>query len=225
MKNSPYSNMKQILLICAVVALVGCGKKEDGNTGVVNPNKPSPKAVPVNIADPIVEKAIRKKLKKRAIQGELTKADLEKVTRLDFFNNQLTEVPKGLEKLTQLTELELGGNQLTDVKGLEMLTKLTFLNLQSNQLTEVPKELEKLTKLTWLPLDYNKLTDVKGVEKLTKLEKLWLDDNQLTSVKGLEKLTQLRELRLHSIPDLTKAQIDELQKALPKCKIVSNPTK
>ena len=28
MKNSPYSNMKQILLILAVVALVGCGKKE-----------------------------------------------------------------------------------------------------------------------------------------------------------------------------------------------------
>jgi hypothetical protein len=26
-------------------------------------------------------------------------------------------------------------------------------------------------------------------------------------------------------PDLTKAQIDELQKALPKCKIQSNPTK
>ncbi len=36
--------MNQILLICAVVALVGgCGgKKDDGNTGVVNPNKPAP---------------------------------------------------------------------------------------------------------------------------------------------------------------------------------------
>ena len=70
--------MKQLLLILAVVALVGCGKKDDGNTGVVNPKKPSPKAVPVNIADPIVEKAIREQLKKPT--GELTKADLEKVT-------------------------------------------------------------------------------------------------------------------------------------------------
>ena len=49
--------------------------------------------------------------------------------------------------------------------------------------------------------------------------------NQLTDLKGLEKLTQLTELYLRSNPDLTKAQIAELQKALPKCKIHSNATK
>ena len=48
---------------------------------------------------------------------------------------------------------------------------------------------------------------------------------QLTDVKGLEKLTQLKTLNLRSNPDLTKAQIAELQKALPNCKISSNPTK
>jgi len=32
-------------------------------------------------------------------------------------------------------------------------------------------------------------------------------------------------LYLDSNPDLTKAQIAELQKALPKCEIYSNPTK
>jgi hypothetical protein len=35
----------------------------------------------------------------------------------------------------------------------------------------------------------------------------------------------LEILYLEDNPDLTKAQIDELQKALPKCKITSNPTK
>jgi hypothetical protein len=44
-------------------------------------------------------------------------------------------------------------------------------------------------------------------------------------VKGLEKLTQLEELVLADNPALTKAQIDELQKALPKCEIRSNFTK
>ena len=38
-------------------------------------------------------------------------------------------------------------------------------------------------------------------------------------MKGLEKLN------LEDNPDLTKAQIDQLQKALPKCLIFSNPTK
>jgi len=42
-------------------------------------------------------------------------------------------------------------------------------------------------------------------------------------VKELEKLTQLKGLELNDNPDLTYAQIDELQKALPECLIYSNP--
>ncbi|SVE18526.1 uncharacterized protein METZ01_LOCUS471380, partial [marine metagenome] len=76
------------------------------------------------IADPIVEKAVRKSLKKPT--GELTKADLEKVTRLILYNNKLTSV-KGLEKLTKLEWLNLPNNQLTDVTGLEKLTQLKYL--------------------------------------------------------------------------------------------------
>ena len=123
--------MKQLLLICAVVALVGCGKKKDGNTGVVNPNKPSPKAVPVNIADPIVEKAIRKSLKKPT--GELTKADLEKVTVLWLADNQLTEVPEDLEKLTQLEGLWLEDNPaLTKAQIAELQKALPNCEIKSN---------------------------------------------------------------------------------------------
>ena len=66
------------------------------------------------------------------------------------------------------------------------------------------------------------LTSVNGLEKLTHLD---LHLNQLTDVTGLEKLDQLRTLFLANNPDLTKAQIDQLKKALPKCNIRSNPTK
>jgi hypothetical protein len=58
-----------------------------------------------------------------------------------------------------------------------------------------------------------------------KVTTLMLNFKQLSDVKGLEKLTQLEKLYLTNNPDLTKAQIDELQKALPKCNISSNPTK
>ena len=56
------------------------------------------------------------------------------------------------------------------------------------------------------------------LEKVTRLD---LNGNQLTDVKGLEKLTQLVVLLIEFNPDLTKAQIDALQKALPKCTINS----
>ncbi len=57
------------------------------------------------------------------------------------------------------------------------------------------------------------------------MTKLNLFAERLTDVKGLGKLTQLMSLNLKDNPDLTKAQIDELQKALPKCKIYSDHTK
>ena len=233
----------------------------------------------------VIETAIRKATKKPT--GELTKADFEKVTELHLSNNKLTEVPKDLEKLTQLKELRLDYNKLTDVKGLEKLTKLRFLNLKNNpdltkaqiaelkkvlprckiypltkeesakvieaairkatkkptgeltkadyekvtylnfynkQLTDV-KGLEKLTQLKHLNLNNNQLTSLKGLENLTQLRFMGLNSNQLTSVKGLENLTKLTELYLEDNPDLTKTQIDELQKALPNCYITSNPTK
>ena len=197
-------NMKQLLLICAVVALVGCGKKEA-------------ESPTVEIADPILEKAIREYFKKPRYM-ELTERDLEYMTSLSFDDKKLTEVPKGLEKLTKLERLDLQYNQLTDMKGLENLTQLTRLDLDHNKLTHV-KGLEKLTQLRELDLENYQLTSVKGLEKLTQLEWLYLNHNQLTSAKGLEKLS------LENNPALTKAQIDELQKALPNCKISSNPTK
>ena len=85
----------------------------------------------------------------------------------------------------------------------------------------VKADFEKVAKL--LNLQDQQLTDVKGLEKLTQLKKLHLGGNQLTDVKGLEKLTKLRVLNLEDNLDLTKAQIDELKKVLPKCRIMSNP--
>ncbi len=54
---------------------------------------------------------------------------------------------------------------------------------------------------------------------LEKVNSLDIRSNQLTDVTVLKELTQLVELNLGGNPSLTKAQIAELQKALPKCNI------
>ena len=83
--------MKQILVMMAVVVLVGQSVVADDKL----------------IADPIVEKAIRGELKKP--EGELTEADLAKVTRLDFNDTQITDVGlKEVAKLKNLYWLSLG---------------------------------------------------------------------------------------------------------------------
>ena len=59
----------------------------------------------------------------------------------------------------------------------------------------------------------------------TFADQLSLENNRLTDVKGIENLTQLTWLDLRGNPNLTKAQIDQLQKALPRCDIQGNPKK
>lgn len=72
-------------------------------------------------------------------------------------------------------------------------------------------------------LNRNQLTELSpGLVRLNQLTNLNLDDNKLGSVKGLGKLTHLKRLDLYKNPNVTKAPIDQLQKALPKCKIVSD---
>ena len=122
-----------------------------------------------------IDKEIRKQLKKP--EGELTKADLEKVKFLIFNGDDL----KGLENLTQLVEL------------------------RSN---------------------FNAISDVSALKELKQLKELDLNHNQISDVSPLKELKQLKYLRLFNNPTLTKAQIAELQKALPKCSVIgSNPTK
>ena len=93
--------MKHILLIFAVVM---------GQSALAVDKKTLTKEESAKV----IEAAIRKKLKKPA--GELTKADLEKVTGLSLYNNQLTDIT-GLEKLTQLKFINLDYNyDLTQIQ-------------------------------------------------------------------------------------------------------------
>ena len=142
------------------------------------------------------------------IPSELS--ECTQLTELYLSENKLTEI-KGLEQLTKLTWLSLNNNELTEIKGLEQLTKLTGLSLNSNELTEI-KGLEQLTKLTWLSLDGNELTEIKGLEQLTQLTGLFLSENKLTEIKGLDQLTKLTDLSLGS-NQLTEIKgLDQLTK-------------
>jgi len=74
---------------------------------------------------------------------------------------------------------------------------VTILNCSNAGLTDL-KGIEKLTKLEKLYCSDNKLISLKGIENLKKLIKLHCSDNELTSLKGIEKLTNLKILFCYS---------------------------
>ena len=171
-------------LIPSVIGLlvVGCGKKQTTNTNEGNntpkadpkevevKNQDPPKADPKKlIANPIIEKAIRKELKKP--KGELTEADYEKLTFLDLYNTKITDAGiKKVSKLQQLAALDLYNTKITDagLKEVAKLEKLTVLGLSRTQITDAGlKEVAKLQQLTVLSLLFTKVTKA-GVAELQK---------------------------------------------------------
>ena len=104
------------------------------------------------------------------------------------------------------------------------LKKVFGLDLRDQQISDV-SALAALKQLKTLHIYENQIKDVSALAGLKQLERLNLRNNLISDVSALAGLKRLESLNLQSNPDLTKAQIAELQKVLPKCDIYSNPTK
>jgi internalin A len=130
--------------------------------------------------------------KLQVLLGMLT--SLTNLTQLGLRGNELTDI-SGLGKLTNLTKLILNNNELTDLSSLSKLTKLTELYLGSNQMADI-SVLKNLPNLTRLILFKNPQTDLSGLDNLPNLTELYLQRNQLTDISCLKKLTNLTVLSL-----------------------------
>ena len=104
------------------------------------------------------------------------------------------------------------------------LHKIRELSLGRYQLTNV-SALKQLNQLEWLDLYENRINDVTALGQLNKLKYLDLHGNQIKDLRPLRELKQLSELYLRDNPDLTKAQIEQLKKSLPRCSIDHNAGK
>jgi Leucine-rich repeat (LRR) protein len=123
---------------------------------------------------------------------------LSSLTELDLRGNQISDI-KPLQSLTKLTWLVLGTNQISDIKPLQSLTKLTAIELNNNKIIDITP-LQSLTNLNSLLLNNNKITDIKPLQSLTKLTWMFLGDNQITDTKPLQSLTSLGVLNLSGNP-------------------------
>jgi internalin A len=109
-------------------------------------------------------------------------------------SNKISDI-KPLANLVNLTKLSLNDNQISDIKPLANLVNLTKLSLNDNQISDI-KPLTKLTKLTSLDLSTNQISDIKSLVSLIELTSLSLGNNQISDVKPLSGLTKLTDLIL-----------------------------
>ncbi len=120
----------------------------------------------------------------------LSESELASIKNVSCNYKEITDTT-GIEKLVNLTSLNLQYNSLTELD-VSKNTNLTSLGLRYNNLTEI--DVSKNTKLTELDLRSNKLTTI-DVSKNTNLTSLDLEDNNLTEI-DVSKNTNLTSLDL-----------------------------
>lgn len=116
-------------------------------------------AQPVAIPDPVLESALRAALSKPS--GDITQADLASLTQFTAAGsegNRITNLT-GLEFASNLTFLDLGNNNISNLAPLGSLPELTSLNLYGNTALTSVSALATTPKLDYLGLDDTSVTD------------------------------------------------------------------
>jgi len=124
--------------------------------------------------------------------------NLELVYRLDLSENDLTTIPKIIFKLSNLQELNLSVNNLTELNHLEELQNLQILNIGMNNFKIFPIEITKLKKLKMLDIWWN---DIRTFPEAFYENNVNIEELDLTSMfefdftNNLSKIHRFKNLR------------------------------
>lgn len=140
----------------------------------------------ITFTDPELERVVRERL--RVYDRAIYKRDILKITSLDAAESGITDIAP-LAFFTNLQRLELQGNSLDETKlsPLQKLTNLTYLNLEDNLIKQV-SALKGLTNLTYLNVSDNEITDFSPLKALIRLSTLYVSGNATQDYSSLRSI-------------------------------------
>ena len=163
---------------------------------------PQASAQVVDIRDPNLERAIQEELGIPAA-APVTQPEISQLTGLTATDIGITDLI-GLEHATNLSFLDIGGNQIRDIRPLAGLINLTGLSLANNPVEDITP-LADLINLTSLNLAGNGVESLEPLAGLVQLQRLDLFYNRVKDLTPLANLTALTDLVLthNQVGDLT----------------------
>ena len=177
----------------------------------------------INIPDKVLKEAINYELGKSDLSSDITKSEIESITKLTglfqgasgrIISLEGIEYAKNLEtllldfqilndisqikELKGLKKLSLGNavyGRVVDLSPISELTNLTYLDLSKNSISDL-SFINNLTNVTHLDLHSNMShkIDISQIQSLENLETLRLSNLNNESSKYLSKFTKLKEL-------------------------------
>jgi Leucine-rich repeat (LRR) protein len=111
---------------------------------------------------------------------------------------------KGIFGIPNLETLEIAGNQLINLNGIQFFKKLKILNLRENSLAKIDC-INHMEFLSFLDVSFNKLRncDKTGIGLLPSLKYFLCDNNYLKNINGFEKFVSAHTMSFENnkIPD------------------------
>ena len=193
-----------VSLFLILTGLVGCGSSADKNdekiiNDAINRSLNKPASVEANEATP-EEYLMVKTLSIYPIEKRLEE---KKVVNIELIG-----------KLTEVTELNLGANNISDLSPLVGLSNLTRLDFSLNKVADL-KPLEGKKNLIILNAHGNEIKDISPLAGMTKLEVVYLSNNQISDISPLLNLKSLKEVTLKG-NKVSVADIENFKKILPE---------
>jgi Leucine-rich repeat (LRR) protein len=138
-------------------------------------------------------------------------AELPNLDNLALMKNDFKTLPDGIEKLTALRKIWLGGNvELAAEDVFDKLPQIVQVGFGGSQYQKLPDNISNAKAISNLWLANNQLTSVEPLIELKELKSIALNSNGLTALpKGIRELTGLASLSLDSNAELNWAMAFE----------------
>ena len=130
-----------------------------------------------NDKDINLKRAINEQLRKKDLDADISKSELESLKRLNVHESNISNLD-GLQYCINLISLHLDGEKISDISPISKLTKLTYLYLDGDMISDI-SPISNLTNLVTLYLNRNKISDISPIANLKNLVQLHLDQNQI----------------------------------------------
>ena len=140
----------------------------------------------VNIEDINLINAINKSLNKENLNSNITKEEMEAIIELDLSGENIDTL-NGLEYALNLVDLNISNNNISDISTLSKLTKLEKLNVSDNNISNI-SPISNLTNLIEL--------DLSNVVRLSEIDSLESKSNKIKDISCISNLKNLTKLNI-----------------------------